>query len=523
VTVAAPARPVDTPAGQPLRGSPAASDARAAQAALRERILGMEKAGSASAVQLSALEQIRVAAETLHPQLAKVYTAQPIPLEREERQVWQETVDLWLALHGGYARVLEAGAGDVSNLVSAHACHRALHCMGRAMLEHVCVYRAVPAALWKQFNGLYLYAETRQLRDLAVDNSGTDPATAATCGSVYRSVLLALAANTYALSPDQINVALAWARDWNALVALAPKAAQDAARSPHAIDLAAGSGPIRLRQAPAVPTLRYVDAERLAQRLRDIASALREGRAAPELAIATQLSHAATEKLLTHLYVQWCSAGTNRAEERRPTTQRAQVSINFHSIHFQISGRAFRQPGLRYTRDEERDIATFGHITERTESRLLTTRSSALEPWEIVNQGATGALGMNRRPDLQTRVGQGQLVAMRVSSTQPPMLGMVQRIREEEDGSLGIGVRIVPVVVQAASVRPPGNPKEKFERALLIPADEERKQAASLVLIPGTYRQNALLEVATLQTCTVRLLSLVEKGANFERVAFEPH
>jgi len=516
VNVTAPIRP---PAASSGAGA-TTTDARAAQKVLRERLLGL---GSdlAPAAYFASLEKIRAASESLQPQLTRLYAGAPIPLERDEQAAWQETIDLWLALHGSYVQMYEAkGRPAPEESLRATLLQRSLYCVGRAMLDHARAYRAVPPALWKQLHVLYAAAETRQLHEIAVEVSGDG--TALTCSSTYRQALLALAANTYALSPAQLPVAFALAREWSSLVSLSTTPPPDATRSPHAIDLASSNGPVLARLTQTSPTVRYLASDRLAQRLREVATAAREGGTAPELAHAAGLPRPATEKLLTHLYIQWCSAGANRAEERRASTQRAQVSIHFHSIHFQISGRAFRQPGLRYTREEEHDLATFGHITERTESRLLTSRSSALEPWEIVNQGPTGVLGMNRKPDLQTRVGQGQLVAMRVSSTQPPMLGVVQRLREEVDGSLTIGVRTTPVEVVAASVRSPGNPKEKFHRALLVTADAERGQPETLLVPPGTFRSGAALELATQRTQTVRMTALVDVGANFERVTFDP-
>lgn len=514
---------VTAPVRPPAAPSPGAgvttTDARAAQKVLRERLLGL---GSdlAPAAYFASLEKIRAASESLQPQLTRLYSGAPIPLERDEQAAWQETIDLWLALHGSYVQLFEAkGRPAPEESLRAVLLQRSLHCVGRAMLEHARAYRAVTPALWKQLHVLYAAAEARELHEIAVD--APVDATPCTCSSTYREALLALAANTYALSPAQLPVALALAREWSSLVSLTTTAPVDATRSPHVVDLASSNGPVLARLIQqALPTVRHLASDRLAQRLREVATAVREGGTAPELAHAGALPRTATEKLLTHLYIQWCSAGGNRAEERRASTQRAQVSIHFHSIHFQISGRAFRQPGLRYTREEEHDLATFGHITERTESRLLTSRSSALEPWEIVNQGPTGVLGMNRKPDLQTRVGQGQLVAMRVSSTQPPMLGIVQRIREEADGSLAIGVRTMPVEVVAASVRSPGNPKEKFHRALLVAADAERGQPETLLVPPGTFRQGMVLELATQSTQTVRMTALVDAGANFERITF---
>jgi hypothetical protein len=255
--------------------------------------------------------------------------------------------------------------------------------------------------------------------------------------------------------------------------------------------------------------------------LRELAANIRGGQPAAELHSAEDVPRAAVERLLTHLYVQWCSAGSAAVEERAGSAMRAQVALGMHAVHFQISGRAFRQPGSRYTREEEHDLATFGHITERTQQRLLTGRSAAMEPWELVSQSATGVV-MRRKADLASRLTHGQLLAMRTSSINPPSLGIVQRLRFEASGDAQVGVRLVRGDARGVALRPAGDATAKYDRALLLEADAQRGAPATLLVGADRFAPGAKVEMYTGRAETVTLGAYVERGTDFDRLAVEP-
>jgi hypothetical protein len=286
------------------------------------------------------------------------------------------------------------------------------------------------------------------------------------------------------------------------------------------LDLAGDSGATLARTVAPAPTVRHLDTVKLGAHLRELAESLRNGHSAPELERATGLPAAALERLLTHLYVQWCSAGSGRADERQGNATRAHIGLGMHAAHFQISGRAFRQPGSRYTREEERDLATFGHITERTEQRLLTGRSAALEPWEIVNQSVSGLLGLRRKADLERSIAIGELVAMRVNSIDPPGLGVIQRLKWDADGSVSVGLRLLRGEARGVAVRAAGNAAQSYERALLMDAGSESGAPPTLIVSAGRYAAGTKLELHTGRAEEVLLEQLVERSVDFDRYTF---
>lgn len=440
-----------------------------------------------------------------------------MPLADDERLAWEEQVGLWHAFYFGFALCADITEPDRAALVWV----RSLDSLGRAIREHGRVYRAVPPVLWKELNSCYRTAEACALDAIRVPG-GDASGNTFTCRQVFLATVLHDAANIAALSGAQMRVVERWLPRWVDQTDLLADAPALATRSPLAIRLDGDTGARLARDLPADEYLRYLDTSALGSHLRGLATALREQRTDADLALALgDLPRSDLERLLTHLYVQWCSAGTGRHEDRDESTTRAQVATTMHAIHFQISGRAFRQPGMRYTREEEHDLATFGHITERTEQRLLTGRSAALEPWDIVNRGGGGSLGMRRKPDLQSRIGHGQLVAVRTSSAMTPILGVIQRLRMEADGTINAGMRIVSGDVRGVAVRLPTNPAPGFERALLLAADDARKLPESIIVPIGRYVPGTILEMHDKRTEKIQLGEILERGFEYERLACE--
>jgi len=492
------------------------ADSCAAFNALRQHVQDIAANSIAAQERLAMLERMRSYAAALMPEQRRRYIGKPVPYDGDEREAWEGGIRLWEAFYFGYAACAESATPPRAAVVW----QRALDCLGRAVREHTYAYRAVPTALWKELNSCYRSVEACTLSELAVEDI-EQPGAQLSCKSAYLATVLHDAASLYALSSNQMQALEQLLPSWLATADLTIEVPSESARSPLAIDLCGESGPQLARTLQPAQSLRYLDVSKLAPKLRDLAAAVRGGTLPLEFAATRTLERAATERLLTHLYIQWCSAGASRVDERHSSQARAQVALNMHAIHFQISGRAFRQPGLRYTHEEQHDLATFGHITGRTEQRLLTGRSSALEPWEIENQSVSGLLIMARKPDLESRIEHGQLVAMRTSGIDPVLLAQVQRLRFEHDGSLSIGVRTVRAPTHAAAVRPLGDPALKYERALVVEADTERNVPAYLVLPPGKFALGSVFELHSARLEKVVVTGILDQSADNDRVTYK--
>jgi hypothetical protein len=90
-------------------------------------------------------------------------------------------------------------------------------------------------------------------------------------------------------------------------------------------------------------------------------------------------------------------------------------------------------------------------------------------------------------------------------------------------GDLSIGTRVLPGLPTALAARPVTlNQADMgpFVPAFQLSAVPEQQEPTSLVLPIGWFQPGKLVQIYTSMTETVKLTSLLEKGANFERVAF---
>ncbi|MGH8635573.1 MAG: hypothetical protein ACREUZ_00400 [Burkholderiales bacterium] len=492
-----------------------AADPTAALAMLRQKAHALAAEPIAPAQRFAALEALRPTAIATTESRRSIYAGKPIPLAEGERQCWEDMVGLWQAFYFAYALCADSGQSEAA---AATVSQRALDSLGRAICEHTHAYRAVPGTIWKEFHNCYRSAADCSLADIAVsDPHHADSQTS--CKHAYLVTVLYECANPYALCAVQMRVLGQWLPHWLGLVDIMPSEPLWASRSPLALDLGAEVGARLARDTGTGEGVRYLDTSALGMRLRELADCLRSAQPAAELPAAADMPRAVLERLLTHLYVQWCSAGSATADERQGNALRAQAALGMHAVHFQISGRAFRQPGLRYTREEEHDLATFGHITERTEHRLLTGRSAALEPWEVLSRNASG-LAVRRKADLTSRLAHGQLVALRTTSIDPPSLGVIQRLKIDAAGETHIGIRLVRGEVRGVALRPAGDATQKYERALLIEPDAQRAAPATLLVEAGRFAPGARGEMHTARAETITLGAYVERGFDFDRLAF---
>ena len=91
------------------------------------------------------------------------------------------------------------------------------------------------------------------------------------------------------------------------------------------------------------------------------------------------------------------------------------------------------------------------------------------------------------------------------------------------DFSLRIGVQILPGVPQGIAIKPSGANAsgESFTQGFLLPAFAPLKAPETLVIPTGWFKPKREMEIAD-RSGRVRLAELIDRGADFERVSFEP-
>ncbi|MCC7483772.1 MAG: hypothetical protein IT529_02175 [Burkholderiales bacterium] len=515
----------DAPSFRAWRERLPVTDTGLAHGALAAQARALAGANLPAGTRFELLEALRELAAPLQAAAAKKYLGRPVPLDDDDRASWNDVVDVWSAAAAGYDGLIDAMAGPAPELASRAAliCQRALRATGLAMSEHNRVYRKVPAALWRQLHRLYRFAETAGLAaELVHDEAGRGVA-ATSCAGAYLHALLTQLAQPDALTVAQMDIVERWLESWAALVTLAAAPARQGAAPVIAVDpdsdrgagLAAGSPPAAAR---------YLELEALGRVLRQAAAALRRGETPAGLGLG-EMPRDACEKLVTLLHVQWCAAGTGRADERSPGGIVVTISPNIAAIHYGLTGRAFRQPGGEITARERQDMDMLGYVSESTDRAMVSQRSATIETWVIVNKSASGFLGLCRDPSPATRIGHNQLLGLRNPSNRSLYLGTVQRLIVDESGGIWVGLRLITSNPQALAARNSaarGPEAARYDRALLVPEDAARKLPASLVLLPGWFAPGRELHLYREKSERVQLKLLMDRGPNFERVTFSP-
>jgi hypothetical protein len=268
---------------------------------------------------------------------------------------------------------------------------------------------------------------------------------------------------------------------------------------------------------------RYLDARKLAKSLRNRVGLLRKGESPAKLALGEDCVQPSCEQMLIFLFRQWCQGKPTRSAERRPAPGPAQACNELAAIHYCISGRVFRQPsaGSELTKKQREEIATFGRISTRDEEDHA--QAFVVEQWQVEDESAQGIRILRRAGSAGKRYAHGQLVGVRPSDMSTFFLGQVRWLMAADNGDLHAGVRLLPGLPAACAVRPTGLnvQNEKFVPALSLGAVPALQSPPSLVLSLGWFKPKRVLELFIDAPVRARLTEVLERGLDFERVAFE--
>ena len=494
-----------------------------AHLSLAQQLALVRQAGIAPVELLRILEALREAIHFVQSEIARKYTARPLPLDANESTLWLRASGLWQELIDAYLGCRDAlDNGDPAlRGQGALIVQRCLRYTAHMMFEHYRIYRQVPAGMWIGLHRLYAYAEQGGWARAPVADTVNGQAADSSCCAAYCRALLAHLANPFALSGRQLEFLASWSEKWSALPGLASQPLPPSAIPAISVDLAGSAGPALAASGKTAATLRHLDLEQVSRTLRQTMASLKQGQTPDALGLGADARQPGCENLLMLFYIQWCRAGTGRGEQRAAGEVKAQVCLGTHAAHYFIGGRAFRAPGAPLSRREEHDMHLFDHISARTEQTLASGQSAAVELWEVVNQSDSGFLCMLRECDAQIRVSHNQLVAVRRGTSKSFCLGVVQWLRVEETGALLSGIRLFPGVARAVAAAaknftaPSG--VHGYERALLLPEMAVPATPATLILPLGWYQPGRIVEIVGEQKQVAKLVNVIEKGSDFDR------
>jgi len=484
---------------------------RQAQLLTQLRLLADTRIGGSE--RLRVLEALRDSVlETQHAR-SREYWGRPVPFDAETREIFERSIALWRALADAYESLI-ADMAEAAPELAEHAeivCYRALRCAGFAMTAHNRAYYAVPAALWEQVHRLYAFAESAEVLSTPVSEVGG----ASNVNLAYLQIVLTQRANPDSLSLLQMNTVDRALAQWVALAGLsrsAPAAGSDTAL---AVDLGSTEGARRLKNLKG-DNLRHLDLEQVGEKLRQTAITLKTQ--APEKLGLGLITRADCEKLMLSLHSNWIAPGTGRVDERKPVSFNVLVSGTLAAMHFNISGKPFAPPDAGLSSRARFEMAGFQRVDGPAIGEA-SVRSRTLETWTVANQSTSGILGLCRKPSDTTRLTHNQLLGL-VAPNGNTYLGFVQRLSVGAEGSAWLGFRLLRVKASAVAARAASN-EAAYDRALLLAAGPGG-EPPSILVVPGTWAADRVLDVHDGKPQRIRLTALLDSGSNFERASYAP-
>ncbi|HTZ00354.1 MAG TPA: hypothetical protein VMB75_10980, partial [Rhodocyclaceae bacterium] len=142
--------------------------------------------------------------------------------------------------------------------------------------------------------------------------------------------------------------------------------------------------------------------------------------------------------------------------------------------------------------------------------------------WDMLNESATG-LHLVRPASDTSRIGAGQLVAVQPEGARSLLLGCVRWAVMGDDGRVNVGIMIFPGPAETIALRSTGLAavNEKYRQAFLLPPVPALGEPATAIVPFGWYRHERVLEVFTDRAWQIRLTELLDRGSEFDRVAYE--
>jgi len=465
-------------------------------------------------------ELIREPVAHLHTELARRYAGKPQPLDEREAESADQAVELWQALWIQYSVCLKPlleGSTELQG-VKAKLLQRALYVGKQLLIVHGCARRVPSAALWQELHAYYRLAEMLDCAMAGVSDHLMPDAEGVSCYSTYSHALLLALADPYALTVRQIELADRWLGQWSRKVF--PYAKQRESEGPVLIiDLEGPHGAVLAGTGAGThsSSVRFGYPAKLATSVRGRLKRLASGSTPTELQLGDDVSAEAATALLRHLDARWHHPP---AAPRRKRSTAIEISAGgTEAAYFRVGGRSFnRQDPLGRDTDPTRYLQTVGGISDFDRRREEAERSWPWEKWYGVSEWREATIKHQSGGAYHWFL--DQLVVVREDSQ--TRLGYVSRLAVEHDGAIALSLKLWPGDPKIFAVRlvNPNGTEEAPTAALLLA--ESPEEPATLVMSPRAFVLNRIMrcdEPGPIQK--FKLLDIVQRGGDFERVAFE--
>lgn len=511
-----------------LAGVPLANVAVAQQDILAELEI-FNRFPTSAGNRLAVLEALREPVGFVQLERAKQFTNRALPMAAAESAAFEDTVELWEQMRIGYLRCLHAATGGDAGMRTQAGllAQRLASYSGLKMFHYYRAYREVPASDWKSLHEVYAQAEKLGVAETDVKDYLNRYVHDSSPRIAYMRAVLMGMANPHELSQRQLTFVAFLLERWASKVDMSRNPLVEAEGVPPLLtDLSGDRIPERVDARTPLPAEpRYLDTRKLAKSLRNRVALLRKGESPEKLALGEDCVQPSCEQALVFLYRQWCQAKPARPASARGANIKAQVANDMEAIHHYMSaGSERRQVEARELTQQQRlELETLGRIRSVHNEQYSSERGYALEDWRIEDDSATELHLVRPSGQGSKRYAHGQLVAVRPPDASGFILGQVRWLIGSVSGELRAGIKLMPGIATATSVRGTGL-NDKADRpvcALYVAAVPAVKSPPTLVLPAGWYKPKRVLEVAEEKPYRVRLTDVVERGSDFERVAYE--
>ena len=472
---------------------------------------------------LKILELLRGPVSFVQKEHSKKFSSRPAPLTKPEREVLQSVHALWDALSYGYQHCLKAITGGASATNAALIGERILWCTGQKMLASYQAYQDVGEREWKLLHSVYAFVEDKGVAGGEVAHS-THKSKQTTCTETYAQILLIDLANPGKLTPRQIELISLWLERWTPKVSIgrAPAAASEGI-APLVVDLSGAAG--ASRRVPEGETTRVLDIRELGSSVRKRVGLLRKGETPAALGLGEDVTAPLAESLLTMMYRRWCEDKQSRAHPRRSASGTAQICSGMAAVHYFVTGRVFAVRGgsQKISQVQHEQIATLGRVATVREEGAGPPPDFAVETWQIRDESASGLRLARVDASASSRLMLGQLLGIRLADAKAFLLCAVKWLSVSVAFELRTGIHILPGIPQGVAIRASGGEaaSEQYTPAFLLPAVAALQAPETLVVPAGWFKPNREIELLAERSGKLRLASLVDRGADFERITFE--
>lgn len=474
---------------------------------------------------LALLEEARTPVSVVQEEQSRHYLNKALPLATDEEVAFQQAIILWRRMEQAYAMCarlesLDRNHPQYAQLVGT-LLQRCLYYNGKFIVEHYRARRELPAGVWLNLHGYYETAEEWGVANAAVEDSlESQPATH--CAAAYVTVLLLDIVSPYSHSVRNISLIRRWAALWAPLVSIHPLDDDDEL-PPYFVEL--------MKDAPLHQTGgaegqgrdgRWLDTMRLGQEINEKLQRLAAHGKPSELGLGEE-SRSRVANLLKRLLRPWTQSAAPRRFRRFATKGGVRVVQGFAAMHHAISKKAFIQPDSMqaYSRDDFDSLFTFrDRVNPGAEMVSKAPIDFPADDWAVINHSASG-FRLIRRAAVQ-RVAHAQLLAVMPHDGENYLLCRASWLMQASDGGLVAGVAVLPGMPEGIGIRIAGG-VDRYVQAFMLPPVPAIKEAGSLVIPPGMYMTQRLMDVyVDREMRQLRLLNVIERGFDYERISYEP-